>query len=219
MSLEIFERMLRQRCKNSYADLKTGKREIRLQKERINVRAMKDLVKGKIDEADLEESCLRTFGDILQDTATEYAKSRGAKIYSGKVGTIEIDNLIDYNGTVYNFESKASINLDKGKSRETKAEIHDKTKVTRHSTRNERQVVSGIIVWTKAREEDARKLAKPSLRTTKMFGYIDFFQIFDVIITEGPYKEMIRSVWAEEVKALCILNKNHGENQSKLEVQ
>jgi hypothetical protein len=176
---------------------------------------MKDLVKGKIDEADLEESCLRTFGNILQKTASDYAKSMGAKIYKGKVGTIDIDNLWEYNGICYDFESKANINLDKGKSRETKSELYDKKKVTEHSTRNEIPVISGIIVWTKPTEEKAHKLAKPSLKETKMFGYIDFFQIFGVTMTEQQYKDMIRCVWAEKVRALCILIKNKGR-QSQL---
>jgi hypothetical protein len=203
MTLELFEKLLREQCKKSYIDLKNGKREIRLQKERDKVRAIKDLVKGEIDEEDLSDSCLRTFGNVLEETSNSYAKEMGAKIYSSKIGNIDIDNFWEYNGIMYDLESKANINLDKGKSRETKSELHDKTKVTRHSTRNDKQVISGIIVWTKPTEKDAQKLAKKTLQDTRMFGYIDFFNIFGIDIIEDDFKKMIRQVWMEEIKEYC----------------
>lgn len=208
MTIELFENILREVIRELYADLKDGRREIRLQNERNKVRALKDLVKRNIDVADLEESCLRTFGNALQETSKIYAKKMGAKIYRTKIGNIDIDNFWEYNGICYDLESKANINLDKGKSRETKSELHDKTKVTRHSTRNEIHVISGIIVWTKSTEEEAVKLAKKSLKNTKMFGYKDFFNIFGVIITEESYKKMIWCVWDEEIKKYFILRTN-----------
>lgn len=200
MTLSLFEAILREQCKKDYADLRDGIREARLQKERNKVRAMKDMVKATIDTADLSESCLRTFGTTLQQAAKVYAKKMGAKLYGAKIGSIEMDTLWEYKGTYYDLESKTNINLDKGKSRETKSELHDKSKVARYSLRTERPIVSGIIVWSQPTEQKALDLAKKALKKTKMFGYLDFFNIFNITISEDEFKDMIRHVWKEEIE-------------------
>jgi hypothetical protein len=200
MSLLLFENILREQCRKDYADLKSGERQARLQKERDKVRAMKDIVKGVIDEADLSESCLRTFGNTIGQASKSYAKSMGAKLFPTSVGTIEIDTLWEYKGACYNLESKTNINLDKGKSRETRSELRSKREVAKHSFRGEMPVVSGIIVWSQPTAEKAVALAKKSLKQTKMFGYLDFFNIFGIAISEEQFKEMIRRVWREEIE-------------------
>jgi hypothetical protein len=201
MSLLLFENILREQCRKDYADLKNGERQARLQKERNKVRALKDLVKEVVDNADLSESCLRTFGGTLEKAAKLYAKAMGATLFPAKVGSIEIDTLWEYKGVRYDLESKTNINLDKGKSRETKSELHNKRKVAKYSFRNGLPMVSGMIVWSQPTGEKASALAKKSLKDTKMFGYLDFFKIFDVSISEEAYKEMIRRVWKEEIEA------------------
>lgn len=201
MSLSLFENILREQCGKDYVDLKNGKRRARLQKKRDEVRAMKDLIKGVIDASDLSESCLRTFGTTIEKASGTYANRQGAKPYKSRVGTIKIDTLWEYKGTCYDLESKANINLDKGKSRNTKSELTHKRKVAIHSFMGEMPVVSGIIVWTQPTGEKAIRLAKKSLKKTKMFGYLDFFKIFNVTISEQEYKEMIRRVWREEIEA------------------
>lgn len=199
MSLKIFERILREECKKDYEDIRSGKRIIRLQKKRDERNSMKDIIKPRIDTADIIESCLRTFGNTMQKASLLYAKKQGAKILNGKFGRIEIDNLWEFHNVVYNFESKLNINLDKGKSRETKNELHDKLKAIEYSFRNEVEIISGILIWTKASGDEAKKIAKSPLKNIDMFGYRDFFNIFGIIITDDMYEEMIRRVWGEEI--------------------
>lgn len=200
MSLALFESILREQCRKDYSDLKDGARQARLQQGRNKVRAFKDLVKEVIDSADLSESCLRTFGGTLEKAAKIYAKSMGATLFPAKIGSIEIDTLWEYKGVRYDLESKTNINLDKGKSRETKSDLHSKRKVAKYSFRNGMTMVSGIVVWSQPTGEKASALAKKSLKNTKMFGYLDFFKIFDISISEGAYKEMIRRVWRQEIE-------------------
>lgn len=206
MSLELFENILREQCRKDYADLKNGTRRTRLQKKRDKVCAMKDIIKGLIDESDLTESCLRTLGTTIQKASKFYVDQMGANLFKDRVGTIEIDTLWEYRGVYYDLESKTNINLDKGKSRNTKSELHHKRKVAIHSFMGEMPVVSGIIVWSKPIGEKAIGLAKKPLKKTKMFGYLDFFKIFDVAISEEEYKEMIRRVWREEIEAYFTYN-------------
>ncbi|GAJ04914.1 unnamed protein product, partial [marine sediment metagenome] len=90
-------------------------------------------------------------------------------------------------------------------------ELHHKRKVAIHSFMGEMPVVSGIIVWTQPTGEKAIRLAKKPLKKTKMFGYLDFFKIFDVTISEEEYKEMIRRVWKEEIERYFTCNPKEAE--------
>jgi hypothetical protein len=201
MSLSLFEHILRKQCKEDYADLKDGTRQARLQKDRSKGRSMKDMIKEGIDVSDLTESCLRTFGGTLEKAAKLYAKAMGATLFPAKVGSIQIDTLWEYRGVRYDLESKTNINLDKGKSRDTKSDLSSKRKVAKYSFRNSLPMVSGIVVWSQPTGEKASALAKKSLKNTRMFGYLDFFKIFDVSISEEAYKQMIRRVWKQEIEA------------------
>lgn len=217
MSLELFENTLREQCRKDYADLKNGARQTHLQKERDKVRAMKDIIKGVIDASDLSESCLRTFGNTLQQASTSYAHQKGANPFPTKVGAIQIDNLWEYKGVYYNLESKANINLDKGKSRDTKSELGRKAKVAEYSFNNGVNITSGIVVWSQPTREKAIRLAKKSLKKGMIFGYLDFFKIFDVVISEEQYKEMIRRVWKEEIEAYFSYKPEGRNKQLKME--
>ena len=67
-------------------------------------------------------------------------------------------------------------------------------------------VVSGIVVWSQPTGEKAIRLAKKPLKKTKMFGYLDFFKIFGVDISEDQFKKMIRRVWREEIEFYFTYN-------------
>lgn len=206
MSLELFESILREQCRKDYRDLKDGTRRARLQKQRAKIRSLKDMIKGAIDASDLSESCLRTFGNTIAQASKRYAKRMGAKLYPTKMGTIDIDTLWEYKGICYNLESKTNINLDKGKSRETKSELHNKAGAAHYSLRDDIPLVSGIVVWSQSTGEKVLALAKKPLKKTRMFGYLDFFKIFDVNISEEEFREMIRRVWREEIESYFTCN-------------
>lgn len=217
MSLSLFENTLREQCRKDYADLKKGARQARLQKKRNEVRAMKDIIKGVIDGSDLSESCLRTLGTTMQKASKGYAHQMGARLLPSKVGTIEIDTLWEYKGVYYNLESKANINLDKGKSRDTKSELGRKAKVAEYSFNNGVNITSGIVVWSQPTREKAIRLAKKSLKKGMVFGYLDFFKIFDVVISEEQFREMIRRVWKEEIEAYFSYKPEGRNKQLKME--
>ena len=192
-------------------NLDDGTRIVRLQNDRNDVRALTDLIKKDIDKDDVFNSCIRSYGSALSDTIIPYAEAMGAIIY--RVANTEII-LFEYNGICYNIASKSSINLDKGKSRDTYAELlksenKNKIKISIHkivgidkkvvTTRVlSAVVVSAIVVWTKPRGDDAIDLAKNPLKKQKMIGYKEFFKIFNVDVTEEEYKRMIELVWKEE---------------------
>lgn len=204
MSLKIFETILIEVCSIDYEDVHNGKRRARLQIERDKRRAMKDIITPEINDNDIFESCLRSFGTSLQKTMVLYAKSQGARIQNFTVGKIKIDGVFEYINTIYVLESKTNINLDSGKGRETKSELEHKKKAVIFSYRDEAKVVSGIVVWSKATGEEAKKIIKSSLREENIFGYQEFFAIFNVNVSRHEYEDMIRRVWNE-----AILSKHH----------
>ena len=206
MSLEIFEKILRQNCKKYYADLSNGERINRLQKRRELNNSMTDLIKRveKIGYTELYTSCIRSLGYVMEDTARDYAKAMGATVEKKiKQLNTEIDLVFIIGDVVYNLESKVNIELDSGKTANTHRRlkrIHNAIDNLLDCEVNHLKLITKLLAWTKPTADDAMRVVKKPLTKDMMMGYAEFFQLFNVIVTQLQYEDMIRRVWKEEVE-------------------
>lgn len=206
MTMELFEKMLRQNCKKCYADLHSGKRIKRLKKRRELNNSLTDLIrKGEeIGYPELFSSCIRSFGYVMEDSARDYAKAMGATVEK-KITQLntEIDLVFTIGDTVYNFESKVNLELDSGKTVNTHRRlkrVHNAVSNLLDCEINHLNLVTKILTWTKPTADDAMRIVKKPLTKDMIMGYIEFFQIFNVSTTQEQFETMLKRVWKEEVE-------------------
>jgi len=162
MSLQIFEKKLKEQCKILFSTLRDGSRKEKLNKKRKNSLTQIMNLPGK-----MERSCIRTFGYVLEKATMNYAEEMKAKVYRNKKFlAAEHDIVFRIKQLVYNLESKANIELDLGKTKKALETLNRKHKIVFHALdcQNERwQVISKFIVWTKETSEEASIIAKKPL--------------------------------------------------------
>lgn len=203
MTLDIFEKELRQECKTIYSSLRDGTRSTKLKKKEIN--SLTDVFYiGRDNPRKLFQGCVITFGNALENTMMNYAENMGATVYREKSFlSLEIDGLFRIINNVYNLESKANIELDKEKTREAFEALQRKHEIVYNGLecRNKRwQVISKIVVWTKETSLDAYQTAKKPLEQEHLMGFKDFFELFHVTVTKDEFFVMLQRVWIEEVE-------------------
>lgn len=203
MSLELFEEELRKECKIAYQDLKNGKRVKRLMKKKIT--SMRDVMsRGRpISPCKLDQSCIITFGNVLETTALNYAKRMKKVTYKNqKFLSAKIDIVFKINKTVYNLESKCNIELDAGKSKKALETLKRKQKMVFAGLDCQNEgliVISKFVVWTKETAKDANKTAKKPIQEKHLMGFSDFFMLFKVDVNLDDFFNMLQKVYDEEV--------------------
>jgi len=209
MTLNLFEKALRIECKKAYEDLIDGSRQKRLSKRRIN--SLRDIMFiGRANPLILYQSCIITFGSVLERATLNYAKLNGKKIYQNKnFLSAKIDIVFRINNKVYNLESKGNIELDAGKTKKALETLVRKHKMVFNGLdcQNEGlQVISKFVVWSKATAEDAAKVAKRPITEERLMGFQNFFELFGVEVSEKDFFEMLQGVWLDEVEAYFSKN-------------
>ena len=151
------------------------------------------------------QSCIITFGHILEKATMAYAKEMKAKVYNDKKFlAAEHDIVFRIKQLVYNLESKANIELDLGKTKKALETLNRKHKIVFNALdcQNERwQVISKFIVWTKETAKEAAIIAKKPLEQKHLMGFKDFFEIFNVNVNKKEFFAMLQKIWREEVEA------------------
>jgi hypothetical protein len=207
MTLQIFEEILRKECNRLFADLKSGERARRLQKDRAAVHTLTDILRKSRDIGELElfSSCVKTFGHVLEASAAGYAAQAGAEVIAEKnIGAVKIDIVFIWKNTVYSLESKANIELDVGKSENTFTELRRKCIIISQALKCDVRgysCVSKILVWTKATAHDAAKKAKYPITEDDLMGYVDFFGVFGAVVHPSDFEATLQKVFHEEVEA------------------
>jgi len=203
MTLKIFEKELRNQCEKLFSSLRDGSRNEKLKKKKIN--SLTDVMFiGRKNPRKLYQSCIITFGNILERTTMSYAKEMNAKVYKNKKFlAADIDIVFRIRKIVYNLESKSNIELDLGKTKKALETLNRKHKIVFNGLdcQNERwQVISKFIVWTKEDSKEASIIAKRPLEEKHLMGFKDFFKLFNVEINKEQFFRMLQKVWIEEVE-------------------
>jgi len=203
MTLKIFENNLKNQCKLLFIGLRDGSRKEKLKNKRIN--SLTDVMFiGRKNPRKLYQSCIITFGHVLEKATMQYAKEMGAKTYGDKKFLAsEHDIVFRIKQLVYNLESKANIELDLGKTKKALETLNRKHRIVFNALdcQNERwQVISKFIVWTKETSDEAFVISKRPLERKHLMGFKDFFEIFNVSVTKEEFFSMLQKVWIEEVE-------------------
>jgi len=203
MTLQIFEQKIKEQCKILFSSLRDGSREENLKLKKIN--SLTDVMFiGRKNPRKLYQSCIITFGHVLEKATMQYAKEMGAKTYGDKKFLAsEHDIVFRIKQLVYNLESKANIELDLGKTKKAFETLNRKHKIVFNALdcQNERwQVISKFIVWTKETSDEAFIISKRPLEKKHLMGFKDFFEIFKVSICKEDFFKMLQKVWIEEVE-------------------
>jgi len=204
MTLKIFEKILREKCKELYKTLRSGERQKKLINKNIN--SLTDIVHiGRKNKKKLFQSCIITYGTVLERATMSYAKEMGAKIYKNKKFLAsDIDIVFSINPIVYNLESKSNIELDLGKTKKALETLKRKHKIVFNALdcQNDRlQVISKFVVWTKETSDEAEKTAKSPIKKQHLMGFKDFFKLFNINVEKQEFLYMLQNVWIEEVEA------------------
>lgn len=205
MTLDIFEELIRQECRKSYADLKDGRREDKFTKKK-KTNSMIDVVfLNRKNPCRFQQSCTITFGNVLEKTAMDYAEKMNAKIFRNKnLLASNIDILFQLDKSIYHLESKVNIELDNDKTRKALESLKRKSTVIFNALRCHEegwQLTSKFVVWTKEDAIEASLTAKHPLVVKNLMGFKDFFLLFGVDVTKEDFFKMLQGVWIEEVEA------------------
>lgn len=204
MTIKIFENKLKEQCHILYSTLRDGSRKEKLKGKKIN--SLTDVMFiGRENPKKIYQSCIITFGHILEKATMNYAKEMGAKVYKNKTFlAADHDIVFRIQRIVYNLESKANIELDLGKTKKALETLNRKHKIVFNGLdcQNEMwQVISKFVVWTKETSEEALRVAKRPLEKKHLMGFKDFFEIFNIQVTKKEFFEVLQRVWKKEVEA------------------
>lgn len=203
MTLKLFEKTLQEECKKAYKTLRDGSRQKKLKEKKVN--SLRDVMfLGRDNPLTLYQSCIITFGNVLEKATLNYANLNGKKIYRNKnFLSARIDIVFKIGKKVYNLESKGNIELDAGKTKKALETLKRKHKMVFHGLdcQNEGlQVISKFVVWTKATAEDAAMVAKRPITKEHLMGFKNFFELFGVEVSEKDFFKMLQGVWSNEIE-------------------
>lgn len=204
MTLDLFEKVLREECQRSYADLKDGRRRSKFDKKK-KTNSMIDVVfLDRPNPCRLQQSCTITFGNVLEKAAMNYVDEMNVKVFRNKnLLASNIDILFQISRSVYHLESKVNIELDNDKSRKALESLKRKSTVIFNALRCHEegwQVISKFVVWTKEDAVEASLIAKKPIKVEHLMGFKDFFILFDVNVTKEDFFDILQKVWIEEVE-------------------
>ena len=166
---------------------------------------MRDVMsRGKpISFCKLDQSCIITFGNVLEKTTLNYAEIMGTKVYRNKSFlSAKIDIVFRIERIIYNLESKCNIELDAGKTKKALETLRRKHKMVfiGLDCQNEGWVViSKFVVWTKETAKDASEIVKRPIEEKHLMGFKDFFKLFDVEVNLDKFFDMLQRVYEDEV--------------------
>jgi len=204
MTLKIFEEKLKEQCEILFSTLRDGSRKEKLKAKKVN--SLTDVMFiGRENPRKIYQSCIITFGHVLEKATMNYAEEMKAKVYKDKKFlAAEHDIVFRIKRLVYNLESKANIELDLGKTKKALETLKRKHKIVFNALdcQNEMwQVISKFIVWTKETSEEAFIVAKRPLEQRHLMGFKDFFKIFNIEVNKEEFFQVLQKVWKEEVEA------------------
>lgn len=144
-------------------------------------------------------SAMIRLGKVFENSYNNYAYSCGAVSIKNDIKNdikeefgynVDIDILFVYKGVVYYKESKCNFNLDTEKSIATV----EKVKKVIKFLKTKYKTVKGGILSSRYPDKDSIYNIKPSFENVKdtlLFGYKDFFKIFNVDVTEEEWIEFL----------------------------
>ena len=153
----------------------------------------------KLLGVDIDQSQSIRFGNLYQDWIKSLASNFGAEIIdihfmdiykTGNVktnkGLKDIDILFRFNGKMYYFEAKTSLDLDSEKSKATYAKISDVTEYIKTEYPDD-EVVSGVLsCWYE------KEIGLPFKLKTDAFFIKDIFNILGIEASKEEYYELMR---------------------------
>ena len=204
MTIKIFESKLRDECNRLYISLRDGSRMEKLKSKKIN--SLTDVMFiGRENPRKIYQSCIITFGNVLELATLKYASEMKATTYRDRrFLAADIDIIFRIRKIVYNLESKSNIELDLGKTKKALETLKRKHKIVFNALDCQTegwQVISKFVVWTKETSQEANKVAKRPLKEKHLMGFKDFFKLFNVEVNKEEFFKMIQKVWREEVEA------------------
>lgn len=213
MTFQLYSKILREEVKRLFLDLKTGQRQEKLKKNKLN--SLRDIFyKDRPNPSKLIQSCSITFGKALENAGNNYVKQLGKKTFNGNFLGSDNDGIILIKNIIYNIESKGNGELDNEKSEAVRKRLIEKEKKVKAAKnanlryKNENiQVISKLIIWTKPTSKEAKKITKSFLfKEENLWGFKDFFKMVNEDVTEKEYYDLLQNIWKEEIEIYFTKN-------------
>jgi hypothetical protein len=133
-------------------------------------------------------------GNTIEDCFKEFSIRMGAEIISDTIlDNRQADSYFEFDDCSYYFEIKNNVNLDTEKTKAVIEKITEAKKIVD---------VSGCVSFRSKNKDGLKRFAKPSLRE-HLYGYNDYFNIFEENLTDKEYKiiiDCIREIFIKGTK-------------------
>jgi hypothetical protein len=129
------------------------------------------------------QSFVIRLGNTIEDCFKNYVKEK-ATIVSETINSNQADLYFLYNDLTYYFEVKNNVNLDTEKTKDVENKLFKAL---------EKVNVVGCLSFRSATKEELNKFSKSALHKY-LYGYNDFFKIFNEYLSKEDFEEIINTI-------------------------
>ena len=109
-----------------------------------------------------------------------------------KIGSHQVDVLFEYKNTIYYFESKNNMKLDTEKSIKSKDKLIYIRKFLKRKYKSKKIICKFVNMWVY--NSDNMDYIKSPIHKSDIYGYVDFFHIFDINVSKREYNKLLSSI-------------------------
>jgi len=199
-SMKSFEFLLSSVCderfKPPYRKKALG-RHIQRWKNRVS---MKSIVTN-LDAHVITEGAIRSFGTVIETAISAFLISmKIIKFPLIETPKTRPDFLFQIGRSLYNLESKMSVDLDVGKTRDGVGRLLNIERMIKESPyKAYDNLISKYVVWANPTAKWAATIAKAPLTEEMLMGYVEFFDLFNIETSQTEYEEILKRVWENHV--------------------
>ena len=143
-------------------------------------------------------------GNVLEKIYNKFLNSfdgvENLKPVNKNISSHQIDLLFKKEDTIYYFESKLNLNLDTEKS---KATINKVKTIESYLTKKypNNKIVAKLLSSRFDKSENVKFIKEKYIKKSDVFGYSDFFKLFDIMIRIKEWEDLFSEIGERIVEA------------------
>jgi len=142
------------------------------------------------------QSRLSQLGFKTEKTINQYINTHNhiidMKNIHSKIGSHQVDVIFESNNIIYYFESKNNMKLDTEKSIKSKDKLIYIRKFLKQKYKSKIIICKFLNMWTY--NSDNMNYIKSPINKSDVYGYVDFFNIFDINVSKREYNKLLSSI-------------------------
>jgi hypothetical protein len=142
------------------------------------------------------QSCVSQLGFKTENTINQYINTykniKNMKNIYYKIGPHQIDIIFEYQNVIYYFESKNNMKLDTEKSIKSKDKLIFIEKYLKQKYKSKIIICKFLNMWIS--NSDTMNYIKKPIIKSNIYGYSDFFSIFNINVSQKEYNKLILNI-------------------------